>query len=150
MSILDERMHAPWGLSAFYFGVAALLAAALVMSGFLVPETDKSIGTTLGEIARDMRDAALGASTEGAQSQAPSTFDVQWLLTIATPILAATATGLGGMSLYRHEPATLSKLAIAFGVSAFLMQFVFWLAVMVCGTVLLISIISNMDGIFGD
>jgi hypothetical protein len=38
-------------------------------------------------------------------------------------------------------------MAVGFGVSAFVAQYVFWLAILICGTVLLISIIANLDSI---
>lgn len=149
MSVLEDTKQAHWGLSAFFFGVLALIAAVLLMSGFMMPEPEQSVGTTIGEIARDIRNAALGNPTEAAQADASSRFDVQALLSVVTPVLAGIATVLGGISMYRREHASLSKMAIAFGLSAIVMQYVFWLAVLVCGVFLLATIVSNMDGILG-
>jgi hypothetical protein len=150
MSLSVDTSQAHWGLAGFCFGVCALLAAAVLTSGMLVPEPEQSIGTTIGEIARDIRQAATGASTGSAPISERSGFDAMGVLFIVTPILAAFAAVLGGISLFRHEPPALSKLAMTMGVGAFIMQYVFWLAVLICGTVLLVSIMSNMGGIFGD
>ena len=150
MSISSEAPQAHWGLIGFCFGACALLAAVMLTSGMMAPEPEQSIGTTIGEIARDIRQAATGGSKSVAPVAEPSGFDGLGLLMIVTPILAGVATVLGGISLYRHEPKTLSKMAIAMGLSAVAMQFAFWLAVLICGTVLLVSIMSNMGGILGE
>ena len=148
MLMSDETLSARWGLAAFLFGVAAILASVALTSGMMAPEPEQSIGTTIGEIARDIRNAATGA--RGVDKEpARDAFDLQSLLLIVTPVLAAIAAVLGGVSLFRHEPAVLSKLAIAFGISAIAMQFVFWLALMICGTILLVSIVSNIGDILG-
>ncbi len=148
MSITKEMPRAHWGLVAFCFGVFALLSAAILTSGLMTPEPEMSIGTTIGEIAMDIRNAATGNATKAMTPQ--DTSDTIWFLMIVTPILAALAAVIGGISLFRHEPAALSKMAIAMGIGAFVMQYAFWLALLICGTVLLISIVSNMGGIFGE
>lgn len=149
MSILNEKMHAHWGLPAFFAGVAALVASALFVSGLMMPEPEQSVGTMIGEIARDIRNAATGKAESAPAAEASRGFDIEAILMIVTPVLAGLATVLGGISLYRHEPPLLSKIAIALGVSAIVMQFVFWLALLICGVVLLSMILSNMDGILG-
>jgi hypothetical protein len=120
----------------------------MLTSGMMAPEPDQSIGTPLGEIARDIRLAATGVSKDAAPAAEPSGMDVLGLLVVVTPILDATATVLGGISLFRLEPTALPRFAIAMGLGAFVMQYAFWLAALICGTMLLVSIISNMGDIF--
>jgi hypothetical protein len=55
---------------------------------------------------------------------------------------------LGDVGLYRNEPHRLSYLAVGIGLSAFVMQYVFWLAILICGIALLISIVENLGSIF--
>jgi len=42
----------------------------------------------------------------------------------------------------------LPKYAIGLGLGAVLMQYVFWMALLICGTMILISILKNLDSIF--
>lgn len=148
MSLAADAPRAHFGLIGFFFGVVALLAAAIMTSGVLMPETQQSIGTSIGEIARDIKAAATGAFTESAASPEPAPFDPTKLLAIVTPVLAAIAVILGGVSVYREEPTSLPKLAIGFGLGAVAMQYVFWMALLICGAVIVTAIISNMDSIF--
>lgn len=150
MSVLEDTPRAHWGLAGFCFGVCALLAAVMMTSGLLAPspDPDQSIGTVIGEIARDIRLAATGGVKDVAPAPEPA-FDMLAMLSIVTPVLAVLAAVLGGISLFRHEGTALPKLAIGFGVGAVVMQFAFWLALLICGTVMIVSIVSNMDGILG-
>lgn len=107
MSVAKEGHQAHWGPAGFCFGVSALIAAVMLTSGMMAPEPDQSIGTTLGEIARDIRLAATGVSKDAAPVAEPSGMDVIGLLVVVTPILAAIATVLGGISLFRLEPTAL-------------------------------------------
>ena len=152
MSIAIHTPRASWGLIGFCFGVLALLAATMMVSDLMAPppEAEKSIGTAIGEIARDIRAAATGSPTPVAEAPPADAFDLHAVLFIVTPILGGLAALLGGISLFRHEPRTLSKMAIAMGVGAFVMQYVLWLALLICGTVLMVSVVSNMDGILGE
>lgn len=150
MSQLIDSKRATWGITGFSIGVFALLAAMLLVSGMFV-EQDQSVGVSIGQIARDIRDAATGALTDTTPpSPEPRRFDANEWLSIVTPVLAALAAILGGISLYRHEPTALPKLAIGLGITAFVMQYAFWLALLACGTVLLVSIVSNLGGILGE
>ena len=150
MTFSEDMQTARWGLVGFFCGVVALMTAVMMTSGFMAPEPEQSIGTTLGEIARDIRLAATGATADARPVSSFAGFDLMAVAAILTPVFAAAAAVLGGISLYRHEPTALPKLAIGLGVGAFVMQFAFWLALLICGTVLLISIVSNKDGILGD
>ncbi|MGJ8606070.1 MAG: hypothetical protein ACSHXH_18290 [Marivita sp.] len=152
MSLTADAPRANFGLLGFFFGVGALLAAAMLTSGVFMPEPQQSVGTSIGEIARDIRAAANGIFSETVEAPAaasePAPFDPTKLLSIVTPIFAAIAVVLGGASLFRHEPTSLPKLAIGFGIGAIVMQFVFWLALVICGTMVLVAILSKMESIF--
>ena len=56
---------------------------------------------------------------------------------------------LGGIGLFRQEPQSLSYLAMGFGVSAIVMQYLMWMALLIAGVVPLICIIRNLDSILG-
>lgn len=152
MSLAPDAPRANFGLVAFFFGAGALLAATLLTSGVFMPEPEQSVGASIGEIARDIKDAAAGVFSDAASTSVatpdPAPFDPTALLSIIAPVLAAVAVVLGGISLFRHEPTSLPKYAIGLGLGAVLMQYVFWMALLICGTMILISILKNLDSIF--
>ncbi|MBK0399182.1 hypothetical protein H0I76_08275 [Limibaculum sp. M0105] len=51
--------------------------------------------------------------------------------------------------MFRREAPTLPALAIELGCSAFVMQYVFWRALVICGIYLLVAIVNNLDSILG-
>lgn len=146
MSTSIDVTPAHWGLIGFVFGVAALCAAVVLTSGMLAPVPEQSVGTLIGEMARDIRNAATGVASAPVENP---TMDLDALLAVLTPVLAVIAAVLGGISLFRHEPTALPKLAIGLGISAFVMQYAFWMAMLICGTVLLVAIVSNIGDILG-
>lgn len=149
MSISEDLQTARWGMAGFLCGVAALLMAVLLTSGMLAVEPEQSIGTTLGEIAQDIRLTATGADAGAPAEAVAPRLEILVAFAILAPILGTAAAVLGGISLYRHEPTTLPRLAIGLGMGAFVMQFAIWLALIVCGTVIVVHVLKNMDGTFG-
>ena len=147
---MDHMMHqrpAPFGMIGFLLGVAALLVVLIQMSSFFDPP-EQSVGTVIGEIAADIKQSAARAlSGEPAPPPPPPAIDYALYITIGALVVAAAAILAGGVALYRHEPHRLAYFAIGLGLSAFAAQFVFWMAIVICGTVLLITIIKNVDAI---
>lgn len=149
----DTAGHRPvWGLAAFLFGVLALVVVTLPISGTFV-EPEKSTAASIGEFAAEIRQSAQRAlSNDPAPAPAPppSAWDIHMTFLIAVPVLAALATILGAIGLFRREIPTLSSIAIAMGCGAFLMQYVFWLALLIGGFFVLVAMLKNLDGIIGD
>ncbi|MEQ8966692.1 MAG: hypothetical protein RID91_12765 [Azospirillaceae bacterium] len=139
------------GLAAFFVGALALVAVTLHISGTFA-EPEQSAATTIGEIAAEIRNSAQRAlSNDPAPAPPPpsSAWDSEAFLLIAVPVLAGIAAVLGAVGLFRREAPTLPGIAIAMGCSAFVMQYVFWLALLIGGICLLIAIVNNLDGILG-
>jgi hypothetical protein len=138
-------------LAAFFFGVIALVVVTLHISGIFV-EPEKSAATLIGEMAAEIRDSAKRAlSNDPSPSPEPSSraWDTDGIFQIAVPLLAGVAAVLGAIGLFRREAATLPAIAIAMGVTSFVMQYVFWLALVIGGICLLVAIVNNIDGILG-
>jgi hypothetical protein len=134
--------HRPvWGLAAFLVAAVALVAVTLHVSGIFA-EPQRSAATTIGEIAAEIRDSARRAL-------APPGWTAERALTFAVPILAGMASMLGAIGLFRREAPTLPAIAIGMGCCAFVMQYVFWLALVIGGFCLLVAIMNNIDGILG-
>jgi hypothetical protein len=143
-----EERPAKFGLVGFMLGLASFVVILILISAFFEP-SGKSSGAVIGEIAADIKQSAARAlSGKPAPEPTLPPQDYSQFITIAALCVAAIAVVLGGIGLYRNEPHRLSYMAVGFGVSAFVMQYVFWLAILICGVALLISIIGNLDSIF--
>ncbi len=142
------QIPAKFGLVGFILGIASLVVILIQLSAFFEPQ-EKSSGTIIGEIAADIKQSAARAlAGEPAPEPTPPPRDYGIFITIAALCAAGIAVVLGGIGLYRNEPHRLSYMAVGIGVSAFVMQYVFWIAILICGVVLLVSIIGNLDSIF--
>lgn len=144
-----EERPAKFGLAGFMLGVVSLIVILIQLSAFFEPQ-EKSSGSVIGEIAADIKQSAARAlAGEPAPERSPPPRDYGRIITIAALCVAGIAVVLGGIGLYRNEPHRLPYMAVGIGVSAFVMQYMFWLAILICGVALLISIIGNLDSIFG-
>ena len=142
-----QTRQANFGLVGFLLGVASCVFILIQLPAFFEP-SEKTSGSVIGEIAADIKLSAARALTgEPAPAPTPAPQDYGQVLTIAALCVAAVAVMLGGIGLYRNEPHRLPYLAVGIGISAIVMQFVFWLAILICGVALLISIIGNLDSI---
>lgn len=138
MEQMLEKRLANFGLIGFMLGVASILVILIQLSAFFEPQ-EKSTGTVIGEIAAEIKlSASRALSGEPAPEPTPPPQDYNRLITIAALCVAGVAIALGGMGLYRNEPHRLPYLAVGLGVSAFVMLFVFWLAIVICAVVLLV------------
>lgn len=143
-----DQQPAKFGLLGFMLGVVSLVIILIQFSAVFEPQP-KSSGTVIGEIAAEIKQSAARAlSGEPAPEPVEASQDFSQLATVFALIVAGIAVVLGGIGLFRNEPHRLSYLAIGIGGSAFVMQYVFWLALMICGVALLMSIIANLGSIF--
>ncbi len=148
MQQMTDVPPAKFGLFGFILGVVSIVVILIQLSAFFEPQEEKSAGTIIGEIAADIKlSAARAISGEPAPVTAPPPPDYTQFIVAVALCAAGVAVVLGGIGLYRNEPHRLSYLAIGFGASAFVMQFVFWLAIIICAIALLVSIIENLDSI---
>lgn len=142
---------AKFGLVGFILGVASIIVILIQLSAFLEPQ-EKSSGAVIGEIAADIKQAATRAlSGEPAPAPTPPDLPLEYyqIITVAALCAAGIAVVLGAVGLYRKEPSQLSYMAVGVGISAFVMHFVFWMAILICGMILLTSIVRNLDSILG-
>lgn len=148
MEQITQVRPAKFGLVGFMLSIASLVVILIQLSAFFEPQ-EKSSGTFIGEIAADIKQSAVRAfAGEPAPEPTPTPRNYSQFITIAALCVAGIAVAIGSIGLYRNEPHRLSYMAISIGVSAFVMQFVIWLAILICGVSLLISIIGDLDSIF--
>lgn len=146
--MIEER-PAKFGLIGFLLGGVRLVAIVIQLSAFSEPQEQTS-GVVIREIAAEIKQSAarvLAGETDQARS-APA-LGYSRCITILALGIAGFVVVLGAIGLYRNEPYRLPYLAIGMGSSAVVIQYVFWLAVLICGVVLLISILDNLDCICG-
>ncbi|WP_394177888.1 hypothetical protein [Yoonia maritima] len=144
-----EERPAKFGLVGFILGIASLVVVLIQLSAFFEPQ-EKSSGTVIGEIAVEIKQSAARAlAGEPAPQPTPPPRNYRQFITFSALCVAGIAVVLGGIGLYRNEPHRLSYLAVGIGVSALVMHYVFWLAILICGIALLVSIIGNLDSILG-
>ncbi|MEQ6247682.1 hypothetical protein ABMC89_02200 [Sulfitobacter sp. HNIBRBA3233] len=147
MEQTHHRPTAKFGLFGVLLGMVSIFILMVQMSAFF-GSSEKSAGTSVGEIAAEIKMSALRKlSGEPAPPAPPAPSDYTQELLIAALALAAIAAVLGAIGLYRHEPRQLALMAMGIGLSAFVLQYAFWLAILACGVMLLAAILYNLDSI---
>lgn len=155
MTDMTLESRPKWGLAGFILGAIALLMVVLTIAqlfGQSQSASSTSIGTSIGEIAAEIRQAAqarISGEPRPEVVQAPKTADLRDVVVIIAYVLASISIIAAGISLYRGEPATLAKIAIALGLSAIVMQYAFWMALLICGMMIITAIINNIGDILG-
>ncbi len=139
---------APFGFTALGLGALSLLGAMVVIyAGPFSPQP--SIGTALGEFTADYINSALRGLKGVAQPEAVArTFDIDRFLAIGVSAFGVLSVVLGLIGLARKEPAQIVICGLSVGIAALTFQFVAWLALLICGIILLVSIIGNIGSIF--
>ena len=149
---MDQSMEQPrakFGLAGLVLGALSLILVLAHFSDLLAP-VDKSSGAVIGEIAAEMKQSAMRVlAGEPAPAPLPQEPDFAQAIALAALCIAGGAIMLGGIGLFRQGPQSLSYLAMGFGVSAIVMQYLMWMALLIAGVVLLICIIRNLDSILG-
>lgn len=149
MEQMIEGRPAKFGLIGFLLGVVSLVIIVVQMSAYFEPQEQTS-GIVIGEIAAEIKQSAARVlAGEAAQERSAPPLEYSRYITICALVLAGCSVVSGAIGLYRNEPHRLSYLAIGVGFSAVVIQYVFWLAILICGVALLISILDNLDSIFG-
>jgi hypothetical protein len=136
-----------WGLTGVIAGLIAVALVTLSLSSIFA-EPQPSMATQIGEMAAEIRKSAM-RSMMGTEEPVPETsaMTVAMIVTIAIPVLAGGAALCGAIGLFRREPRSLPLLALGFGTGAFLMQYLFWMALFIGGVVLMVAILNNLDSI---
>ncbi|WP_299672262.1 hypothetical protein [uncultured Roseobacter sp.] len=149
IEVSDKPM--PFSIAAIAFGGAGLFIALLVMyAGPFAPQPD--IGTTMGEIAGNMRAAAWRAFLGLEQPDttiAQRAWDIDRILMTAAPAAGVLGILMAIIAYIRQEPKRAASCGVALSVCAVLVQVLLMILMIVAGVMLLMSIIQNMDSIFG-
>lgn len=140
-----------FGLWAVLTGGLALVAVFIHMTAPML-EPAPSVASQIGEIAGDIRRSAW-ATVLGEADPAPEAAEeaVRWWVHLALvgPALGVAALVLSLISGLRRENWRYPAYGAGLGAAAILFQFVWMVAVMIAGVVLLVAIIENIGDIFG-
>lgn len=145
-----HRVVTSWGLWAIICGVVAMTLVFVQMQ-LLTGQETTPIGQQIGEIAGDIKRSAwrsfLGLAPPEPDPLPPSR-TLSDMVYVATPIIAGIAIVLAAISLLKRENWRLGFYGVALGGGAILFQYLWWMAMIVLGFVLLVKIVENMGDIF--
>ena len=137
-----------WGLWAVVLGALSLI---VVMYQIFAPlsEPSPSVGTQIGEIAGDMKRAAwrsfFGMSNEVAE---PAPVKSAVYLLYVAPVMGVVAIVLALISRIMGENWHFAAYGTGLGAAAVLFHFFWWMALLICGVLLLVAIIENLGDFF--
>lgn len=136
-------------IAAIGFGALGMFLALLILyAGPFSPQPD--IGTTVGEIAGNMRAAALRAVQglpQPEQTIIQPAWDIDRILMAATPVFGVLGLLFGIAALIRHEPKRAATCGLTISAAAILIQVFLIVALVIAGAIILVGIMHNMGSI---
>ena len=149
--MLDQAKNKPhsFGISAMLIATLALFisVAHLTIGPF---ETQKPVEQTIAETAVKIKEAAKRAVTGEPAPQVvaqESRFDLDTITTFFALACAAAAMLLAIIALVRREERSLAFIGFSLGTGVLLMAWLQWIALLICGAILLVAIINNLGDI---
>ena len=145
----QKAKSASFSYAAIGVGAIALLIAMVhTFAGPFAPT--QSVDVTIGEIAGNMRAAALRALAGEAQPEpVAAAWDIDRMLKMLAPSAGVTGILLAIVGFVRHEPKRAVVCGLALGAGALMVQILFWITLMICGVILIFGIMQNLDSILG-
>lgn len=137
-----------WGVWAVVAGASALIAVFVQIFGPSV-SPEPSAATSIGEMAGEIKCSAWRSFFGVAQPEPeiiPTPFK-DWL-PLAGPALGIIAVLLSLVSGLKHENWRLTAYGAGLGVSAIVFYYLWWVALLVLGAMILVAIIENIGDIF--
>lgn len=153
VDILPPKLHRNWGFWAIVTGAVAVL---LVFAQFAwpMPADSPTLAQQVGEMAGEIRRAAwrsfLGLDN-APPPPVPPTFRERFIEAsmIAAPVLGVMAVILAAISGIRREDWHFTVYGGCLGFAAIVFQFVWFLAALILGILLIVKVLENMGDIFG-
>ena len=144
----DRSVFAYWGFWAVLSGVVSVVMVFAFIGGPSL-EPAPSVGSQIGEIAGEIKRSAwrsfFGLAPETPKVVEPSLWD---RIGFIAPLIGGLAILLSVISLVRRENWRLAAYGTGLGVGAITFHFFWWVALLICGTLLLVAIIENIGDIF--
>ena len=150
MSEQVDAKNGKLGLVAMALAAMALVGAVLHMSvGSFAPQ--KPAEVTIAEFAVNVKDAAAKLMTGEQEEVTPKPFYASWdvdqIFNLGVLSLAGLAMLVAIFALARKEPQRPAYTGFALGVGVLSIVFLKWIALVICGVILLVVIINNIGDI---
>jgi hypothetical protein len=145
---MQDRPFQAWG---FWGVLAGALGVMLVFLQIIGPtlEPQPSVGNQVGEIAGDIaRSAWQSFRGEYVPEPEPAAFPMWVLVGFAAPVFGVVAILLSVISAVRRENWHYPFYGTGLGVAAIVFYFVWWIAILFAGVLLIVAILENLGSIF--
>lgn len=144
----DFNPFRTWGLWGVVIGGFALILVFIQIFGPMM-EPKPPAGVQIGEIAGDMARSAWGSffGLEAAAAE-PEPVSYKMYLAFVAPILGVISVLLAMISGLMGENWRFAAYGTSLGAAAVLFHFFWWIAILVCGVILLVAIIENLGSFF--
>lgn len=140
------------------FSYAAMVTGALGISialfalyaGPFTPQPD--VGTQIGEIAGNMREAALRAVKGVPQPEetiVQPTWNIDRIMMAAAPVMGFIGVLAAVVAFIRKEPMRMASYGLFVSMAAIFMQVFLIAALVIAGAIILVGIMQNLDSILG-
>ncbi len=137
-----------WGFWALLTGSLALILAFAQIVGPMF-EPQPSVGAQIGEIAGEIKRSAWKAFLGLPQAAPEQAATSLWVyMAVAAPVLAVIAIVLSVLSGILRENWRFAAYGTSLGVAAITVQFLWWMALLIAGAMVLVAIIQNIGDIF--
>ena len=138
-----------WGFWSVMIGALALTLVFVQMIGPSF-ESKPSAASQVGEIAGEIKRSAWRSLFGLPPPEQPvESYSIWNVLAIATPILGIIAVVLSLVSGVLRESRLFPVYGVSLGISAIIFQYFWWVALLICGVIILVAIIHNIGDIFG-
>ncbi|MCP5084385.1 MAG: hypothetical protein GY948_22070 [Alphaproteobacteria bacterium] len=145
---LDTKPNS-FGLLAMALAAIGLVVAVIQLSAGPF-EAQEPVEKTIAETAVAIKDAAKRAVT-GQKAPEPvvvsSGMNIDDMIGIAVIIFAAAGMAMALVALFRKETQTPAYVGFSLGAGVLLMAYLQWIALLICGAIILVAIINNLGDI---
>lgn len=147
----SDPRDAIFSYAAMVLGALGISVALFVLyAGPFTPQPD--IGTQVGEIAGNMRAAALRAVQGLPQPEetiVQSTWDIDRIMMAAAPVLGLLGVIASVIAFMRHEPKRMATYGLTVSIASIFMQVLLIAALIIAGAIMIVGIMQNLDSILG-
>ena len=147
----SDPQDAIFSYAAMVLGALGISVALFVLyAGPFTPQPD--IGTQVGEIAGNMRAAALRAVQGFPQPEetiVQSTWDIDRIMMAAAPVLGRLGVIASVIAFMRHEPKRMATYGLTVSIASIFMQVLLIAALIIAGAIMIVGIMQNLDSILG-
>ena len=151
MSPTDTRdLNLTFGIASIALAAIALMVSVTHMTiGPFAPQ--KPVEKVIVDTAVNIKDAAMRAVTgaDAPTSVPTSNWDIDRVIQAAALGMAGLAMLIAIVSFVRREGSSHAWVGLSMGGAVMLMAYFQWIALLICGVILLCTIVDNLDSILG-